>query len=52
MRNLICVWWYRPIIPALERLMKKDLKFEVSLGYIVGPCLKTPKWGGGGRWPK
>jgi hypothetical protein len=28
------------VIPALGRLRREDYKFEVSLGYIVKPCLK------------
>jgi hypothetical protein len=33
---------YHPthIIPALERLRKKDLKFEASVNYIGRPYLK------------
>jgi hypothetical protein len=36
------------IIPALRRLSLEDLKFEVSLGYTVRPCLKnkTRGWEG------
>jgi hypothetical protein len=37
------VWWYTPVIPALEKLRQEDLKFEVSLGYIVISCLKKKK---------
>jgi hypothetical protein len=37
-------WWCMPIIPALRQ---KDSDFEVSVGYIVKPCLeqqqKNPK---------
>jgi hypothetical protein len=29
-----------PVIPALGRFRKEDLKFEASLSYIVRPCLK------------
>jgi hypothetical protein len=28
-------WWCMPAMPALRRLMQKDLKFEASLGYTV-----------------
>jgi hypothetical protein len=26
------VWWVMPVIPTVEMLRQKDLKFEVSLG--------------------
>jgi hypothetical protein len=29
---------YTPIKPALGRLRQEDLKFKVSLGYMVRPC--------------
>jgi hypothetical protein len=29
------------VIPALGRLKQEDCKFQVSMGYIVRPCLKT-----------
>jgi hypothetical protein len=32
-----------PVIPALWRLRQEDLKFKVSLGYIVRVCLKKKK---------
>jgi hypothetical protein len=36
-------WRSRPITPALRRLKQEDHEFEVSLGYIVRPCLKISK---------
>jgi hypothetical protein len=35
--------WYAPEIPALKRLSQEDYEFEVCLGYILKPCLKTLK---------
>jgi hypothetical protein len=32
--------WDMPVTPALRRLRKEALEFEVSLGYTVKPCLK------------
>lgn len=37
------MWWYTPLIPALERLGQDDCEFEVSQSYIVIPCLKKKK---------
>jgi hypothetical protein len=34
---------YVPIIPVLGSLKQEDCKFEVSLGYVVRPCLKQTK---------
>jgi hypothetical protein len=31
------------IIPTLESLRQEDHKFEVTLGYIVKPCLNSKK---------
>jgi hypothetical protein len=36
-------WWCLPVIPALRRLRLEDCEVQSSLGYIVKPCLKTPK---------
>jgi hypothetical protein len=30
-------------IPALERLKQRNLEFEISLGYIVSPCLQKKR---------
>jgi hypothetical protein len=30
-----------PVIPAIGKLRKEEQEFEVCLGYIVRPCLKT-----------
>jgi hypothetical protein len=37
------VWLYMSVIPALERQGQEDLKLNISLGYIVRPCLKNKK---------
>jgi hypothetical protein len=29
-----------PVIPALRRLRQENLEFEVSMKYMVRPCLK------------
>jgi hypothetical protein len=34
---------YVLVIPAFGRLRQEDLKFEVSLGYILRLCLKKSK---------
>jgi hypothetical protein len=34
------VWWYIPVITVLRRLRQEDHELEVSLSYIVRPCLK------------
>jgi hypothetical protein len=31
------------VIPAFRRLRQEELEFEVTLGYIVRPCLKEKK---------
>jgi hypothetical protein len=31
------------VIPAFGRLRQEDKQFEVSLGYVISPCLKKPK---------
>jgi hypothetical protein len=30
-----------PLIPAVRKLRKENQMFEVRMGYIVKPCLKT-----------
>jgi hypothetical protein len=44
------VWWYISTTPPLQSLRQEDLefkaiqdKFQISLGYIVTPCLKKKK---------
>jgi hypothetical protein len=32
--------WVTPVIPALQRMRQKDCYFQLSLSYIVRPCLK------------
>jgi hypothetical protein len=32
-----------PVIPALRRLRQEECEFQVSLGYMVRPCLKEKK---------
>jgi hypothetical protein len=32
-----------PVIPTLERQRLENLKFKVSMGYTVRPCLKKTK---------
>jgi hypothetical protein len=34
-------WWFTLVIPTLGRLRQENHKFQVSLDYIVRPCLKT-----------
>jgi hypothetical protein len=46
------MWWYTPIILALERMRQENFQFEVSLGYTVGPCHKNKKKGGRGKKKK
>jgi hypothetical protein len=36
-------WWYMPVIPTLGRQRQEDLQVQASLGYVVGPCLKSNK---------
>jgi hypothetical protein len=31
--------WCIPVLPALRKMRKKDLKFKASLGYVPRPCL-------------
>lgn len=46
--KLIKIIWeldnYNPIIPGLRRLRQKDYKPQVSLSYIVKPCLKVKNY--------
>jgi hypothetical protein len=48
------VWCFMPIIPALERLRQEDWKYQVSLAFIVRPCLtkqnNTKQTGCGIEW--
>jgi hypothetical protein len=37
------VWWYTPIISALEGL-RQDCKFKTTLGNTATPCLKKRSW--------
>jgi hypothetical protein len=39
----IHAWWYSPVISALGRLRQENSKFQVSLGYMERPCLKSNK---------
>jgi hypothetical protein len=36
-------WWHIPIIQAFRRLRQEDPEPDVSLGYILRPCLKKKK---------
>jgi hypothetical protein len=31
--EIVLVWWYTPVIPALRRLEQEDQEFKASLGY-------------------
>jgi hypothetical protein len=35
------VWWFRPIILALQRLRQEDSEFDIILGYTERPYLET-----------
>jgi hypothetical protein len=35
--------WYMSVIPTLGRLNQEDCEFEISLIYVVRPCLKRRK---------
>jgi hypothetical protein len=34
-------WWCTPAIPAFGRLRPEDFKFNITLGYMVRPCLNN-----------
>lgn len=45
------MWWYLPIIPALERMRQEDqeaslnyiVEFKISLEYTITPCFRKEK---------
>jgi hypothetical protein len=34
------MWWYMPVILALQRLRQEDQEFKTILGYVVRSCLE------------
>jgi hypothetical protein len=36
-------WWIKLLIPSLGTLRQEDIELQISLGYIVRPCLKKIK---------
>jgi hypothetical protein len=37
------MWWFTPVLSALERLRHKNFNFKASLGYLARCCFKKKK---------